>query len=249
MADAAAGRGRGGRPVGRRGRDPPPGLPPLPYVARLAAPGDVPSPGAAVTSVGVDGGARVVSRTTRVREVAWFAMGDTPRRDTGGDDRPFLITERASGRAVGGLFLDGGRLAGVCVGRIEPAKAKGRPRRACRPRWGPSSPRPRASAACSATTTSIPSSPAPSPRGRRPGSSPPAAAVLRVPARPVRRRKRDVLTRPTATTPRRNTPRPSRVVRGRRSGRRRSRRGGETAGRWCRRTRGAPKVWPLLTTT
>jgi len=104
------------------------GCPTLPYVARLTAAGDEPGRGAAVTSLGVDGGARLDSWATRVREVSWFSMGPKPADDPGTGDRPFLITDRApeQGRSGGGLFLDGGRLAGVCVGRVEVSKGRAR---------------------------------------------------------------------------------------------------------------------------
>lgn len=119
----------------------------LPFVARLAAVGDEPGPGAVVTSIGVDGGARLDGWPTRVRGVSWFAMGAGPegpaavdpgrppargragaRPDPALAERPFLITDRAPepGRSGGGLFLDDGRLAGVCVGRID--GGRGRPR-------------------------------------------------------------------------------------------------------------------------
>ena len=89
----------------------------MPFVARLTAPGDEPDTGAAVTSIGVDGGAKLESWRTRVRDVSWFSMGHDPAADP----RPFLITEKAPvpGRSGGGLFLEDGRLSGVCVGRIE----------------------------------------------------------------------------------------------------------------------------------
>jgi S1-C subfamily serine protease len=89
---------------------------PLPFIARLYD--DDPAgiaPGAAVTSLGVDQGARVASWDTRVVEPARF------RIDEESAERPFLITEKipAHGRSGGGLFLADGRLVGVCVGHAE----------------------------------------------------------------------------------------------------------------------------------
>jgi hypothetical protein len=112
------------------------GRPELPFVARIAAPGDDPGPGSEVTSVGIDGGNRLKSWSTEVRGALWFAMRPGPGPDKGqiparvhdggavahdDGDRQFLVTDRAPehGRSGGGLFLDGGRVAGVCVGRID----------------------------------------------------------------------------------------------------------------------------------
>jgi len=115
------------------------GRPPLPFVAKVAAPGDEPARGASVTSVGIDGGAKLGSWPTRVREVAWFLKFSNEHQgasftatkraavapiDPG--ERPFLVTARAPlpGRSGGGLFLDNGKLVGVCVGRIELGKGR-----------------------------------------------------------------------------------------------------------------------------
>lgn len=122
--------------------------PAFPFVARIGAVGEEPSGGTVVTSVGIDGGERLRSWSTRVRAVLWLAFspgakpgsetikanagtkatangkGTNPKGpvdapDAGG--RPFLITAKAPerGRSGGGLFLEDGRLVGVCVGRID----------------------------------------------------------------------------------------------------------------------------------
>ncbi|MFO0910802.1 MAG: serine protease, partial [Isosphaeraceae bacterium] len=97
----------------------------LPFVARLARPGDEPASGAVVTSVGIDGGEQLRSWMTRVSETAWMSMSNpeasaprsTSRSEIRGrtrssseatqpsrallqarfdrDVRPFLLTERA----------------------------------------------------------------------------------------------------------------------------------------------------------
>lgn len=89
---------------------------PLPFVARLYD--DDPAglaPGALVTSLGVDQGARVASWETGLVETARFRIEDD------GEERPFLITMKipAHGRSGGGLFLADGRMVGVCVGHAE----------------------------------------------------------------------------------------------------------------------------------
>lgn len=109
----------------------------LPFVARLAPPGSRLTRGSVVTSVGIDGGEKLDSWPARVLEVAWFGMATEvvtsggrsfrvadvrPRQDDLGNvERPFFITSRAprEGRSGGGLYLEGDRLVGVCVGRIE----------------------------------------------------------------------------------------------------------------------------------
>ena len=125
----------------------------LPFVARLAPEGREPKAGVEVTSVGVDGGNHFSSWVTRVREPVWLtfevgkssaeAAGETtigsPRfhgevhaakptgLDAGGKERPVLLTEKApvQGRSGGGLYVKGGLLVGVCVGRIETGRASG----------------------------------------------------------------------------------------------------------------------------
>jgi hypothetical protein len=119
----------------------------LPFVARLAPVGDEPKPGMVVASVGVDNGGDILeSWQTDIRQLVWFRMGPqrsehtqnfrlsdarTTRPEPSGDgidveDRPYLITTRAPqrGRSGGGLFRDGNRLVGVCVGRIELARGQ-----------------------------------------------------------------------------------------------------------------------------
>jgi S1-C subfamily serine protease len=87
----------------------------LPYVARLAGPEVTLTRGRVVTSVGIDGGANLNSWTTYVVAVAPFEM------DGNHDERPFVVTIRPPehGRSGGGLFLEDGRLVGVCVGRVQ----------------------------------------------------------------------------------------------------------------------------------
>jgi hypothetical protein len=87
----------------------------LPFVARLAPVGDEPVRGTVVTSVGIDLGERLSSWLAHVEGVEWFVL------ETQKHERPFLITSRPPehGRSGGGLFLPGGELAGVCIGRVE----------------------------------------------------------------------------------------------------------------------------------
>ena len=107
---------------------------PLPYVARLAASGDEPKRGAVILTVGVDGKRKLESWESPVVRTAWFVAGDAPFNeatlrnaenradfDPEAGARPFLITRKApvGGRSGGGLYADGTRLAGVCVGRID----------------------------------------------------------------------------------------------------------------------------------
>jgi len=91
------------------------GLPALPYVARLAVEDDTPARGALLTSVGIDRGSRLTSWNTRLRSVTWLALEGERA------DRPFFITEHPPehGRSGGGLYVAGGGLIGVCVGRLE----------------------------------------------------------------------------------------------------------------------------------
>jgi S1-C subfamily serine protease len=90
-------------------------LPPLPFVARLAAEGPEPAEGTVVTSIGIDQGTRLGGWPTRVADVDRFEI------EGSGAERLFLITARPPehGRSGGGLFLRGGDLVGVCVGRAE----------------------------------------------------------------------------------------------------------------------------------
>lgn len=89
---------------------------PVPFVARLydADPGAIP-PGSPATSLGVDLGARLSSWDTLIVKSTRIQL------EGEGGDRPFLITQKIPehGRSGGGLFLPGGRLAGVCVGHAE----------------------------------------------------------------------------------------------------------------------------------
>ncbi|HMB07844.1 MAG TPA: serine protease [Isosphaeraceae bacterium] len=91
------------------------GMGALPHVARIA-PGDgEPARGTVVTSVGIDGGTHLSSWAAQVVGVVWF------EQPGGGAERPFLLTTRAPehGRSGGGLFLAGGELVGVCMGRTK----------------------------------------------------------------------------------------------------------------------------------
>lgn len=90
------------------------GLNKFPYVARLADLDDLPPQGTAVTSIGIDLGTDFKSWDTQIKGIAQLTRDEK-------DPRLFLLTEHAPehGRSGGGLFLDDGRLLGVCVGRIE----------------------------------------------------------------------------------------------------------------------------------
>jgi len=98
------------------------GLPPLPYVARLASPGGEPRKGSRVTSVGIDLGTQLSSWPTQITRIERFEM------QGGGSPRLFLVTGRAPehGRSGGGLYLANGDLVGVCIGRARLGKGKGR---------------------------------------------------------------------------------------------------------------------------
>lgn len=121
----------------------------MPFVARLAIPGEGVPTGSVVTSVGIDGGDRLSSWAARIEENCWFVMepvgpgnsrggrelaesaggredgADWP--DPTGPERPFLLTTRApvQGRSGGGLFDVNYDLIGVCVGRMELKKGGG----------------------------------------------------------------------------------------------------------------------------
>ena len=90
-------------------------LPPLPYVARLAAPRRALAIDSIVTSIGIDLGTRLSSWSSRLIEALWFELNDSH------DERLFFITARPPehGRSGGGLFLPDGELVGVCVGHTE----------------------------------------------------------------------------------------------------------------------------------
>jgi S1-C subfamily serine protease len=91
------------------------GLVALPYVARIAPDAGEPAKGTVVTSVGIDGGAKLSSWAARVVGVVWF------EEEGSQVERPFLLTSRAPepGRSGGGLFLANGELVGVCMGRTK----------------------------------------------------------------------------------------------------------------------------------
>jgi S1-C subfamily serine protease len=95
-------------------------LPSLPFVARLAPGDQEPARGAVVVSVGIDRGTHLSSWRSRVREVAWLALED------GRGERSFVITVQPPerGRSGGGLFLEGGALTGVCIGRAEMVRGR-----------------------------------------------------------------------------------------------------------------------------
>ncbi len=106
------------------------GLPKVPYVATLSESLDsTPQPGTRVTSVGISHASDLTSWDSEIRGTARMTRGKfggatnrRGRRLTAGDSsRLFLITAHApvEGRSGGGLFLNDGRLIGVCVGRIE----------------------------------------------------------------------------------------------------------------------------------
>ena len=87
----------------------------LPYVARIA-PLNRPIPsGTPVTSIGFDRGERLIGFPTRVKRVERIDL------DRGGGGRSFLITDHPPevGRSGGGLFLEDGQLAGVCLARAQ----------------------------------------------------------------------------------------------------------------------------------
>jgi S1-C subfamily serine protease len=85
----------------------------LPYVARLAREDGWPVGGTLVTSIGIDRGDTFRSWPTRVVKLDRFTI-------EGNDaEREFIVTADAPdhGRSGGGLFLQNGDLAGVCIGR------------------------------------------------------------------------------------------------------------------------------------
>jgi hypothetical protein len=86
----------------------------LPYVARLAPASAELPPGTIVTSVGIDLGVQLSSWHARIAEVDRFVLEHQT------EERPFVITTRPPehGRSGGGLFLQNGALAGVCIGRV-----------------------------------------------------------------------------------------------------------------------------------
>jgi hypothetical protein len=90
----------------------------LPYVARLGPGVEEPARGTVVTSVGIDRGEHLSSWLAYVEGVDWFLLEEQK------EERPFLITSRPPehGRSGGGLFLPGGELVGVCIGRVEETK-------------------------------------------------------------------------------------------------------------------------------
>jgi S1-C subfamily serine protease len=92
----------------------------LPYVARLAPGPDLYPKGSAVISVGIDLGTRLTSWTGRLVKSVSMLFNDSD------EERRFLITDRTPehGRSGGGLFLAGGELVGVCVGRAELIKGR-----------------------------------------------------------------------------------------------------------------------------
>ena len=96
------------------------GLPALPFVARLAPADEEPARGSVVVSVGIDRGTRLSSWQSRVHGVKWLGLEDE------GTGRPFVITVQPPehGRSGGGLYLEGGALTGVCIGRAEMVKGR-----------------------------------------------------------------------------------------------------------------------------
>lgn len=96
------------------------GLPPLPYVARLAVQGAEPARGTVVTSVGIDLGTQLSSWVSRIAQIDRFEIEGT------GAERFFLITAKPPehGRSGGGLFLANGDLVGVCIGRARLVKGR-----------------------------------------------------------------------------------------------------------------------------
>jgi S1-C subfamily serine protease len=84
----------------------------LPYVARLAPDRARLAADSAVTSLGIDLGARLTSWTTQVVKTVPFHLNDSD------SERLFLITAHPpeNGRSGGGLFLANGELVGVCIG-------------------------------------------------------------------------------------------------------------------------------------
>ncbi len=92
----------------------------MPFVARLAPGDQEPARESVVISVGIDKGTRLSSWQSRVHGVRWFALEEER------GERPFVITEQPPehGRSGGGLFLEGGELTGVCIGRSELVKGR-----------------------------------------------------------------------------------------------------------------------------
>lgn len=89
---------------------------PVPFVARLydGDPERIP-PESLATSLGVDLGARLSSWNTKIIKTTRLQL------EGEGWGRPFLITLKTPehGRSGGGLYLEGGRLVGVCIGHAE----------------------------------------------------------------------------------------------------------------------------------
>ncbi|WP_435021749.1 S1 family peptidase [Tundrisphaera sp. TA3] len=91
-----------------------PGLPALPYRARIEPGSNPPEPGIVVNSLGYDRGERLLGWTTRFRRTARLRIADERV------DRMFYLTDDppVEGRSGGGLYREDGTLIGVCVGRI-----------------------------------------------------------------------------------------------------------------------------------
>ena len=87
----------------------------LPYIARIVSDQEWLTAGTPVTSIGFDHGERLIGFPTRLKRI------DRVDLDRGGGDRSFLITEHPPemGRSGGGLFLEDGRLVGVCLARAQ----------------------------------------------------------------------------------------------------------------------------------
>ena len=94
----------------------------FPFVARIGKGDAPPTAGANVTSIGFDGGAKLIGFATRVRAVERIDLG------RGGGFRSFVVTDDPPelGRSGGGLFRADGTLVGVCLARAEPPDRRAR---------------------------------------------------------------------------------------------------------------------------
>ena len=91
------------------------GIRALPYVARLARIEKKLLPHSQATSIGIDLGITLAGWSSRIMDNLTFELNQR------NEPRSFLITDNVPehGRSGGGLFLESGELAGVCIGHTE----------------------------------------------------------------------------------------------------------------------------------